>query len=113
MEYISEQTFRSLYITDCNLPRAYGLPKIHKPDNPLRIIISSLDSPTYNMASFLQNILKKVPNSLSYVRDSSHLVKELKDIVVPEGHILVSFDVKSLFSNYSKTCSCTCFGFLY
>ena len=52
-EYISEQTFRSLNITDCNLPRAYGLPKIHKPDNPLRIIISSLDSPTYNMASFL------------------------------------------------------------
>ena len=54
------------------------------------------------MASFLQNILKKVPNSSGYVRDSLHLVNELKDIVLPEEHILVSFDVKSLFTNIPR-----------
>ena len=101
-EYISEQTFWSLIITDCNLPRAYGLPKIHKPDSPLRIIITSLDSLTYNMTSVLQNSLKKVHNSLSYMRDSSHLVNELKDIVLPEDQILVSFDVKLLFTNIPR-----------
>ena len=36
------------------------------------------------------------------MRDSSHLVNELKDIVFPEDYILVSFDVKSLFTNIPR-----------
>ncbi|KAL6418271.1 hypothetical protein ACFW04_012235 [Cataglyphis niger] len=38
--YSSINTYRSLYISDGILPRAYGLPKIHKRNHPLRIIIS-------------------------------------------------------------------------
>ena len=36
------------------------------------------------------------------MRVSLHLVNELKDIVLPEDHILVSFDVKSLFTNIPR-----------
>lgn len=38
-----------------NLPRAYGLPKVYKPNCPFRIIISSLASPLYSLASYLHN----------------------------------------------------------
>jgi hypothetical protein len=34
-------------------PHLYGLPKIHKPDIPLRSIVSSIDSPCYALADFL------------------------------------------------------------
>jgi len=57
--YIPIGTYRSLLNTDGILPRAYGLPKIHKKDCPLRIIISSINSPLYSLAAFLHDILYK------------------------------------------------------
>ena len=40
-------TYRRLLTTDGNIPRTYGLIKIHKAGNPLRVIVSSLNSPLY------------------------------------------------------------------
>jgi len=53
MEIVDEVTYRRLKCTNGNLPRCYGLPKIHKPGHPLRIIVSSLGSPLYGVAKFL------------------------------------------------------------
>jgi len=55
--YISPQTHRYLNASNPILPRAYGLPKIHKEGLPLRIIVSSVGSPLHNLATFLQKIL--------------------------------------------------------
>jgi len=49
--YITNNTYNGIYCSDGNLPRAYELPKIHKPGLTFRIIISSIDSPTYSLAS--------------------------------------------------------------
>ena len=38
---LSNQTYKSVYPTGCIPPKFYGLPKIHKPDTPLRPIVSS------------------------------------------------------------------------
>jgi len=56
--FIERHTYRKLLITDEVLPKAYGLLKIHKIGNPLRIIISSLNSPLYYLAGYLHNIIK-------------------------------------------------------
>jgi len=45
--YISKTIYNSILCSDGKLPRAYGLPKVHKPGFSFRIIISSIDSPTY------------------------------------------------------------------
>ncbi|XP_076246266.1 uncharacterized protein LOC143186474 [Calliopsis andreniformis] len=50
--------------------------EIHKPDIPLRSIVSTLGLPTYNLAKYLTTILKPLT-----------------------GDILVSFDMQSLFTN--------------
>ena len=56
-----------MYPTGCVPPKFYGLPKIHKPDTPLRPIVSSCGSVTYGVAKELAKILKplvgKVPTS--------------------------------------------------
>jgi len=44
--YISTKKYKALYRSEGILPRAYGLPKIHKPGIPYRLIISSIDSPS-------------------------------------------------------------------
>lgn len=56
-EYIlTSELYKKLYYLD-ELLRAYGLSKIHKPGYRLRIIIFSIDSSLYSLASFLQNII--------------------------------------------------------
>jgi len=53
---------------DGTIPRAYGLPKIHKMGYPLRIIVTSVNSPLYNLAYYLHLIIKKsIPAALSHI----------------------------------------------
>ena len=51
-------TYNSIYLTGCVPPKFYGLPKIHKLDTPLRLIVSSCGSVTYGVAKELIEILK-------------------------------------------------------
>lgn len=86
--------------TDGILPRAYGLPKIHKPGNPLRIIVSSINSPLYKLACFLHNIIKdSMPEAASHISNSYHLVNKRNGTVLESSHKLASLDAVSLFTN--------------
>ena len=55
---LNNQTYKAMYSTGCVPPKFYGLPKIHKPDTPLRPIVSSCGSVTYDVAKELAKILK-------------------------------------------------------
>lgn len=99
-DYISQHTYSTLYISDGLLPRAYSLPKIHKENYPLRIIVSSLNSTFYNLATSLHNIISgSLPHNNTSIKDSFQLTKELKNVSVPNGYKLISLDVVSLFTN--------------
>ena len=50
---ISEYTYKRLYPTGATTPKYYGLPKVHKQDTPLRPIVSSIGSVTYETAKEL------------------------------------------------------------
>lgn len=86
--------------TDGNMPRAYGLNKIHKPDNPLRIIISSINSPLYFPSLYLRKIIhESIPEAPSYIKNSFHLVDKLNGFNFDSDCVLISLDVISLFTN--------------
>ena len=55
---LKEEVYRRLYPTGAGSPKFYGLPKIHKSGIPLRPIISSIGTVTYNTAKELARILK-------------------------------------------------------
>jgi hypothetical protein len=81
-------------------PHLYGLPKIHKPDIPLRPIVSSIGSPCYALAGFLHKILSPLAGrSESFVKNSGHFIQLLKPVNLRRQDTLVSFDVVSLFTN--------------
>jgi len=72
--YVSPYSYLFLNSSNAILPRAYGLPKIHKEGHPLRIIVSSSDSPLHNLAIFLHKILiKSLPSHFSHVKNSLQL----------------------------------------
>ena len=47
-----------MYPMGCNAPKFYGIPEIHKPDIPLRPIMSSQGSVIYGVAKVCNKMLK-------------------------------------------------------
>ena len=101
-------TSNLMYLNPGPCPRTpifYFLPKIHKPDNPPRPIISGCDSPTDRISEFLTTILNPIAQAQpSYIRDSTHLISLLDQIPpLPQDTFLVSIDVSSLYTNIPHT----------
>ena len=82
------------------MPRFYGLPKIHKVNVPLRPIASFVNSPTYNISKILSKIIKPVMTNSFSVKNSIDFIDRIKDVVIEEDDILVSFDEPFYF----RTC---------
>jgi len=104
--YITIDIYKKVFCSDRIFPRAYGLPKIHKPDNSFRIIISSIDSPLYSLASYLREIISNnIPKSFSHIDNSFQLVKRLNGSTLNSDFVFDSLDAVSLFTNIL---SCRC-----
>ena len=89
-----------MYPIGCVLPKFYGLPKIHKPDTPLRPIVSSCGSVTYGVAKELAKIIKPlVGKSPRHVNSTQDFVKQAKHITLAPGECLSSYDVSALFTS--------------
>jgi hypothetical protein len=86
-------------VGNSNIPRIYFLPKIHKDGIPMRPIVNTIVSATYGLAAYLSGVMKDARLEIpSQVKNSSQLVEELKNFKLDAGDLLVSFDVKSLFT---------------
>ena len=81
-------------------PRIYGLPKIHKVNTPLRLIVSCVNTFAYDLSSYLADVLSPLTGKSEYtVNNSAHFVSTINGERVLESEIMVSFDVESLFTN--------------
>ena len=91
---ISDHLYNRLRCSAGRHPLLYGLPKVHKPEVPLRPIVSFVHSPTYQLSKHLANLLSlQVGNSPSHVRISRSFVEFIQPQVLQEGEVLASFDV--------------------
>lgn len=98
--HIDDSQFYRLFLTSANLARAYALPKIHKPNNPFRIIVSSIGSPLHNLAGHLQRILSRgLSDNLFSIKNSLEFVDKVKHLQVPPNHEMISLDVSALFTS--------------
>ena len=89
-----------MYPTGCVPPKFYGLPKIHKPDTPLRPIVSSCGSVTYGVAKELAKIIKPlVGKSPHHINSTQDFVEQVKHVTLGPGECLSSYDVSALFTS--------------
>ena len=101
-EYIDEHTYSKLLVTDGILPCAYRLPKIHKHNVPLRIIVSCINRPLYHIASYLYNIIKKsIPSHFSSIENNYRTHNH--GLPLDPNYTLNSLDVMSLFTNIKSS----------
>ena len=92
--------YKSMYPTGRVPPKFYGLPKIHKPDTPLRPIVSSCGSVTYGVAKELAKILKPlVGKSPHHINSTQDFVEQARQFKLEPGECLSSHDVSALFTS--------------
>ena len=91
------------YRLRCRVPQSaklYGLPKLHRPNIPMRPIVSFCGSPTYQLSKHLTNILKPLTDKSRHkLQSTDNFIDAIKTIQIPDDYKLVSFDVKSLFTS--------------
>ena len=96
---LDDSFYRRLYPTSATIPRFYGLPKVHKKDAPLRPIVASRGSITYDVAQHLALILSPLVGQNEYaLQNSAAMVKDLGETTLEDTDVLVSFDVTALFT---------------
>ena len=96
---ISDKLYNFMYPTSEEVPKLYGLPKIHKQGAPLRPIVSSVGSVTYNTAKHLAVILNSVKGKNGYaVKNAEDFSNKVRNKIIPPGYEHASFDVTSLFT---------------
>ena len=99
-EGIKEETYKWMSHTGVGSPKFYGLPKIHKPGIPLRPIVASRGTVTYNPAKELAKILKPmIGMSSHHVHNTKDFVQQLKGIRLQQDESIISYDVKALFTS--------------
>ena len=94
---ITESFYEKVRPSGSQPARLYGLPKIHKPNHPLRPICSSVQAYNYKLASELASILTSHASNSFTVRSTFDFVNEINGLTSNKFHIC-SFDVTSLFT---------------
>ena len=98
---LDKETMKCLLSEEMRTSLFYILPKIHKPWNPGRPIVSSCGAPTEEISLFVDYHLAPLVNTLpSYIKDTTDFLVKLQ-ILPPllPGTLLVTLDVKSLYTN--------------
>ena len=100
-ESIDDTTKKFLTPLNPRPSRFYLLPKIHKLNNSGRPIISLCDAPTEKISLFVDHHLRPFVELLpSYLRDTTHFLTRIRDLeTLPPDTLLVTLDVKSLYTN--------------
>ena len=76
------------------------LPKIHKTGNPGRPIVNGIGSISEKISVYIdEEIRQLVPRTPSYLKDTTHPLNILLGKKMAPTDILVTIDVKSLYTN--------------
>ena len=97
-EQLNNKQYYRLHSTDCTPASFYGLPKIHKPDIPLRPITSSIGSSTYELSKHLVAVISPLQNNKYSVKNSRVFADRIREQSLEPDEIFVSCDVISLFT---------------
>ena len=102
---VPSNIYSKIYPTGSAPGKFYGTAKLHKlwPNDTikelsLRPIIPNIGNATYHLSKYLAELLSPLSESEYTIKKTKHFVEKIKKEHIPNDHLLVSFDVKSLFT---------------
>ncbi|KFD45403.1 hypothetical protein M513_13716 [Trichuris suis] len=98
---------RLKYTSNAKSPEPYCLPKVHKPDIPFRPIVSRSNCTTSALSKYIASLLHPFTGKRqSHVLNSREFLNAVKTISLSPDDILVSYDVKDLFTRVPLQYTC-------
>ena len=92
--------YKKIYPAGAVPPKFYGLPKIHKRGIPLRPIVSSRESISYEVAKELARILKPlVGSSHHHIKNTGDSIDKIKHFTLQANETITLYDVSALFTS--------------
>ena len=79
--------------------KIYGLAKVHKENTPLRPVVSMIRTTEYNLAKYLVKIINDAMPTTYMQNSTGSFVNQVIPFNFKPSHVLVSYDVVSLFTN--------------
>ena len=95
---LNDGIYSRIHPTSTTTPSLYGLSKLHKPGVPLRPILFCCSSYNHECARWLFQSLVNLRQHPTNTPDTFHFLTKLSSQNI-KNHTMVSFDVKSLFTN--------------
>ena len=91
---------KNLTITTPRTSCIYFLPKIHKPNNPGRPIVSACSCPTERIFSYLEKIMAPIVKTLlSYIKDSQHALEIFRDFsFLGQNKLIFTMNITTLWT---------------
>ena len=98
---LPEHVYRTIRPTGSQRPRMYELPKTHKPNVPLRPILSMTGSAHHELSKWLASLLQPVLERFTAhcISDSFKFADYIRQLDRQVDSFMCSFDVSSLFTN--------------
>lgn len=103
LNMISSECHKVLKPKNSNPGFMYFTIKTHKPEKPLRPIITAYGTPNFNLSKYLGKILNQLTNNNNRVKNSAEVISRLKNTTIKQEQCLLSFDIKNLFPNLPIT----------
>ena len=64
-QHVSDQQLDKLTPRGCGPGKLYGMCKVHKNDNPMRPVVSMIGTPEYQLAKYLDSLIKpNIPDKI-------------------------------------------------
>ena len=102
-EDLRKQLMKKLIPRGTNAGKLYGTCKVHKPSYPLRPIVSMVNTPVYNLAKYLDKLIKPMIPQRYSINSNVEFIKQMDEFEHQDGDYCISFDVVSLFTNIPLT----------
>ena len=103
-ELLSSSTASKLNVDEIRTPQFHIFPKVHKTNIPGRPVVNSVECHTSKISKFADHCLQPHAKSLpSYIQDTSDFINRISETIdINKDTILVTLDVKSLYTNISN-----------
>ena len=95
---ISSQQYDNLYASGSAPGTLYGLPKVHKPDLPIRPILAAYKTASYKVAKYLLPLLEPITTNAYTLKNSYAFYSDITSFN-SSNSFMVSFDIESLYTN--------------
>ena len=98
-KYVTKELAMWLKPSGTTTGKLYGTCKVHKEGYPVRPIVSMVNTPEYNLAKYLDSLIKPhIPMEYA-ITSSCGFLRQFKIFEQQDDDLCISFDVVSLFTN--------------